>query len=280
MGSKNKNKDDRKETGRKSDPSPKGGGGGRKEARERVQKYVRTMDATKLALKKSGLLKKNQGGFVPVLGGQLGNAVDKKDAKKLNKYLKKNDYSLEAGDGRAVIGFKNINIQPERNFALMNKGQGYAAPRDEMVAIYGPVKSKKGDRNKGGGGRGEGGGYGGGGSSGSGRTTATDRSMANLRQNAEDRIYGRVPEGWKPPMFPEGESIEGRAPEAIADYTDRLDRYNQNMIGWMNDRAVASQYEMGSFLDRFAAGLPPAPDVMSPSDILKISQRGARTSFG
>lgn len=279
MGSKNKNKDDRRETGRKSDPSPKGGGGGREEARERAQKYVRTMDATKLALKKSGLLKKNQGEYVAALGGQLGNAIDKKDVKEINKYLKKNNYSLSPGDGRAVIDHREITVQPERNFALMNKGQGYRGPRDEMLAIYGPVRSRRnGDGNRGGGGGGDGGGGGGGGFS--TPTTSADRAVEGLRNRAEDRIYGRVPEGWKPPMFPRGESIEGRAPEAIADYTDRLDRYNQNMLGWMNDRALASQYEMGRFLDRFAGGLPPAPDAMSPGEILEISQRGARTEFG
>lgn len=284
MGKKNDKKDgkkdDRQPTGRKSDPAPSSGKkDNRKEAKERAQAYTRTSEATKIALNKKGRIDGINGNYVGGgFAGQIGNAINPKDRKQINKYIKKNDYSLTGGDGRAVIGYKKVTITPDQNFALINKGMGWAPDRTEMLPIYGKVKAKKGG-GKGDGRGGSGGGGGGSGSYGGGSTSGGGSEILRRGAAAEDRLYGRNPEGWKPPMFPEGESIEGRAPEAIADYTDRLDRYNQNMIGWMNDRAVASQYEMGTFLDRFAAGLPPAPDVLSPEQLLRLSQKGARTEF-
>jgi hypothetical protein len=198
--------------------------------------------------------------------------ADKKSAEDLNKYLKKTGYSLTGGDGRVVVGHKTINTPPA-SFAN-NYGGAYYPSRKETVAIYGPAATSQPEVRRGGSGSS---------SSGGTRTTSsgsTPSAVTRTRQYAENRIYGRVPEGRKPDMFPQGVPVEGRAPEAVADYTDRLDTYNQNLQGWMNDRAVASQYESGEFLRNFAAGLPKAPDIMSTDEMFRTARRFSEVEYG
>ncbi len=201
-------------------------------------------------------------------------------SKKLNNYLDKTGYSLRGGDGRTVVGFKTIKTAGYSNPFANRNGGVHIPGGKETVAIYGP--SKKQQRGGGGGGGGRSSGSESGrssGSSSSGGSSGPVSAVERTRQYAEDRIYGRVPEGIKPPMFPEGMPVEGRAPEAVADYSDRLDTYNQNLHGWMNDRAVASQYESGQFLRDFAAGLPPAPDIMSTDEMFRTARRFSNVDY-
>ena len=251
-----------------------------KEAKEKAQKQqgqAKKKAQTAISVSSSGRTQlDSKGRLIPsdtIRGVGSGSAyhkstsfsADKKSAEDLNKYLKKTGYSLTGGDGRAVVGHKTVNT-PKAFFWNQNGGSFHDS-RKETLAIYGPA-TKKPSKNEG---RSSSGG-----SSGSTRPSSsspTPTAAQRTRQYAEDRIYGRVPEGRKPEMFPQGVQVEGRAPEAVANYTDRLDTYNQNLHGWMNDRAVASQYEIGQFLRNFAAGLPKAPDIMSNDELFRTARR-------
>lgn len=192
-------------------------------------------------------------------------SADKKSANELNGYLDKTGYSLTGGDGRVVVGHKTVNTP--KAFFMNQNGGNFRDSRKETLAIYGPA-AKTASENEGG--------SSGGGSSGSAQPSSsgpTPAAVQRTRTYAENRIYGQVPEGRKPQMFPQGVQVEGRASEAVANYADRLDTYNQNLHGWMNDRAVASQYESGQFLRNFAAGLPKAPEIMSSDELFRTAQR-------
>lgn len=199
-------------------------------------------------------------------------SADKESAEDLNKYLKKTGYSLTGGDGRVVVGHKTVNT-PKASFAN-NYGGAFYDSRKETLAIYGPATTSQPEARRGG--------SSGSSSSGGTRTTSggtTPSAVQRTRTYAENRIYGRVPEGRKPDMFPQGAPVEGQASEAVADYADRLDTYNQNLHGWMNDRAVASQYESGQFLRNFAAGLPKAPDIMSTDEMFRTARRFSEIEY-
>ena len=205
----------------------------------------------------------------------------KQSSEKINNYLKKTGYSLRGGDGRKVVGFKAVNTPSYSNPVANPNSGGFHIPGGrETLAIYGPSKKeRRANRDGGGGKRGGGRSSGEGGRTGGGSTSGPGSAVERTRQYAEDRIYGRVPEGRKPEMFPQGVQVEGRAPEAVANYTDRLDTYNQNLHGWMNDRAVASQYESGQFLQNFAAGLPKAPDIMSTDEMFRTARRFSEIEY-
>lgn len=247
------------------------------EAKKKALKALSVSSSSKVRLDSKGRLIPSG----PTSGVGSGSAyhnsnsftVDRGSSENINDYLKKTGYSLTGGDGRVVVGHRNVETPGA--FFMNRNGGSYSPSRSETLAIYGPATSNQRDES----GRERSSG----GSGGSTRTTSgspTPSAVARTRQYAENRIYGRVPEGRKPDMFPQGVPVEGRAPEAVADYTDRLDTYNQNLHGWMNDRAVASQYESGQFLRNFAAGLPKAPDIMSIDEMFNAAQRFSEIEYG
>jgi hypothetical protein len=267
--------------GNNSGRNNSGGGGGNNSGGggNKGNKIVATSSGAKGKLDNKGRLIPGSGSTGAGYGSGLQDKgrlnPTQQSSKKLNNYLDKTGYSLRGGDGRTVVGFKTVKTTGYNNpFANRNGGVQIAGGK-ETVAIYGPSKKERRQES---GGRSSG--------SQSGRSSAPSSSgsgapsaVSRTRQYAEDRIYGRVPEGIKPPMFPEGVQVQGRAPEAVADYSDRLDTYNQNLHGWMNDRAVASQYESGQFLRNFAAGLPPAPDVMSTDEMFRTARRFSNINY-
>lgn len=187
---------------------------------------------------------------------RIGNGTDRfyadsDSAKELNNYLGETGYSLTGGDGRVVVGHRTVNTP--RGIRGSSKG------RKETLAIYGPAARSQPDSTSGG--------------TQPANSGPAPEAVQRTRRYAEDRIYGRVPEGRKPQMFPQGVQVEGRASEAVANYADRLDTYNQNLHGWMNNRAVASRYESGRFLQNLAAGIPQAPDIMSSDELFNTAQR-------
>jgi hypothetical protein len=268
-------------SGRNNSGGGGGGGGGNNSGGggSKGNKIVATSSGAKGKLDNKGRLIPGSSAIGVGLGaGYRDNGrlnPTKQSSKKLNNYLDKTGYSLRGGDGRTVVGFKTVKTAGYSSpFANIGSGGVHIPGGKETVAIYGPSKKERRES----GGRSSG--------SQSGRSSAPSSSgsgapsaVSRTRQYAEDRIYGRVPEGIKPPMFPEGVQVQGRAPEAVADYSDRLDTYNQNLHGWMNDRAVASQYESGQFLRNFAAGLPPAPDVMSTDEMFRTARRFSNINY-
>lgn len=196
--------------------------------------------------------------------------------RKVNQELKANDWFLSGGDGRVAVGTIGLQHEGRRNFGSNKIGARWAIePGKEYLTVYAaaPTPPDSGRRRRR---RGDGSGEG---PNSSPAPSPQASAAERTRTYAEDRLYGRVPEGRKPEMFPSGGPEPGRAPEAIANYVDRLDTYNQNTIGWMNDRAVSSDYEMGMFLDNFVDSLPPAPDIYGSDELEKIAKGLSRINF-
>lgn len=183
---------------------------------------------------------------------------DSSSAKELNDYLGETGYSLTGGDGRVVVGHRTVNT-PRGIRGSSKVGVTRIPSRTETLAIYGPAARSQPDSTSGG--------------TQPANSGPAPEAVQRTRRYAENRIYGRVPEGRKPQMFPQGVQVEGRASEAVANYANRLDTYNQNLHGWMNNRAVASQYESGRFLQNLATGIPQAPDIMSSDELFRTAQR-------
>ena len=67
-----------------------------------------------------------------------------------------------------------------------------------------------------------------------------------------------------------------RAPERVARQAQDMDTYARGSQSAYGDIAAASRYETGKFRNEFAKGLPLAPKLMDPDELLAYSKRAAK----
>jgi hypothetical protein len=255
-------------------------------AKKRANAYIRSTGGTRLAVR-NGRLDGSRSTYDRPGGGNFdptftsgGSRIDRRSANKTNRYLDRTGYSLKGG-GAPVVGFRKVKTTTATRTERAGAGpDGYQAPSYtptrgvEMVPIYG-----KG----GGGGRGASagkssasaasGGSSRGAAHGSAQPASSPAAAASQGQpSAEDIIYARDSAALPPPLFPVAPA-PGQAAEGVADFSNRLRVYNQNMLGAMNDRAQASQAQNTVFLSNFQAGLPAAPQFASDEDLYATAER-------
>lgn len=192
-----------------------------------------------------------------------GGAVER-----LNAYLKESGNRLTPGKNPekwGIIDTRQITVGAQRAETGLPQGKEY-------VNIYAKIGGKSGGKN---GGKGEGGGEGSGrssGSGGSGGSGGTTNEIVERGRTGMNTITGYNRTGIKPELLTNGYT-EGNAVDDVADYSNRLDLYNQRQIGAMYDIAEASRYRTGSILNRWVTGLPAAPQLDSTDELIKTLNR-------
>lgn len=198
-----------------------------------------------------------------------GLTLGRQQVDKINDKLDKYGGSLSGGKGMAVSGFVTVTGQEDPDFRYpyqMKIGTGGDDGKYQLP-IYSPVSRNKDKGNKeryehqpatG--------------SSPSHTPAPQERQYQSAYQRAQNHISANTSLGDPPELFPRGIS-PGRGVEAVANYSDRLGTFNANYSGWMQDRANANRYEVGSFLNQFANITPPAPSVTTGKELLEWANR-------
>lgn len=197
--------------------------------------------------------------------------VDQKQADKINKKVDSVGGSLYGGKGMTLSRF--VTVRDPGGYATSQSGDMtgtgrttlWSGPQStsggkQQIAIY----TRAGGR-RGGGGRETG-------SSSSPAPiapSAQDRPYRQAYQRAQDHISGRTRQGQPPALtMKPGDGIQ-----SVANYANNLGTYNANYSGWMQDRAEASRFLSGRFLEQFAGITPKAPDVLTGDELIRMANQ-------